>query len=105
MKILLDRAGLNRLALISSAQYDDKRYYYAATDALAIVVARNGIKLGIELTNQIADVVTGADAGVQGFVFERNEGKQHSKMTVFRLLRNARYDATLSQFLNDAPKE
>lgn len=105
MKILLDRAGLSRLALVSFATYQDKRRYYAANDALAIVVARNNIALGVECANQIADAVTGRDDGVQGFVFERNEGKPHSKMTIFRLLRNTRYDATLSQFLNDAPRE
>lgn len=105
MKVLLDRAGLARLALISSAQYQDKRRYYAATDALAIIVARNNIALGVEIVNQIADAVTGADSGVRGFVFERNEGKLHSKMTIFRFLKQERYDFTLSQFLNKAPME
>jgi hypothetical protein len=104
MKILLDRAGLQRLVLLASAQYQDKRYYYVAKDARAIVVARNGLQLGVSSANQVADCVTGMDAGTPGFVFERNEGKTHSKMTIFRYVRG-RYDSTLSEFLNAAPKE
>lgn len=45
-----------------------------------------------------------ADAGTRGFVFERNEGKPHSKMTVFRVVRARHYDITLSQFLNNATR-
>jgi len=104
MRVLLDRKGLQRLALVSSAQYEDTRRYYVASNALAIVVARNNIRLGVECVNQIADAVTGRDDGTQGFVFEANEEKPHSKMTIFRFVRG-RHDTTLSDFLDNAPKE
>ncbi len=105
-RILLDQAGLRRLALISANKndYADVRHYYAATGARAIVVARNGMKLGVQLANQVADAEVATDDGTRGFVFERNENKLHSKATIFRIVR-AHYDITLSQFLNDAPKE
>lgn len=105
-RLLLDQAGLRRLALISANKndYADVRHYYAATDVRAIVVARNGMKLGVQLANQVADAEVATDAGTRGFVFENNEGKLHAKATIFRTVR-ARYDITLSQFLNEAPND
>lgn len=104
MKILLDRKGLSRLVFIAAAQYADTRKYYIARDALAIVVARNSIGLGIECENRVADAISGAEQGTLGFVFERNEGKPHSKLTIYRFVK-ARHEMTLSQFLDAAPQE
>lgn len=105
MRILLDREGLSRLSLVSAANYADQRHYYVASDELAIAVARNGIKLGVEIANQVADCAIGWDGGTRGFVFEQNEGKRHNKIAIFRLLGRTNYAMTLSQFLRDAPKE
>lgn len=103
-RILLDPSGLRLFTLIAANKkdYSDVRHYYVALYARAIVVARNGMKLGVELANQVTDAEVSTDAGTRGFVFEGEEGKLHAKATLFRIVR-VPATITLSEFLRSAP--
>jgi len=103
MRLLIDRAGVARFTQISATRHVDDRHYYIARDALAMVVCRNGLKLGQHLVGQVIDARIGWDNGTRGFVLECDEGKRHSKATLYRGV-NGKADLTLSEFLARAPR-
>ena len=103
MRLRIDHLGVARFKLISATRYPDERRYYVARDALAIVVCRSGLKLRPEMVGQVVDVRMDWDNGTPGFVLEHNQGKRHSKATLYRIVQgNA--NLSLSDFLSRAPK-
>lgn len=89
---------------ISDSQGMMRRYYVARKTAgrLMIIVCRDGLDL-FEMIGKIADTTIGWDAGTIGFVQEDRIGRQHSKLTIFRILYGENYDLTLNQVFNRAP--
>lgn len=106
MRLLIDPAGQELLSYrtASGEHGDTRRYYCAAAPYRAIVVARNGVEV-LALRGQVVDAQVGNDTGFREFVRAGNDGQQHSKITVYRVLPGQEHDATLSELIRQAPRD
>ena len=85
--------------------HGDYRRYYCLSRAygrLAFLVLRNDLDLD-DLIGGIVDASVGWEMGVEGFVWEENVGKKHTKITIYRELYGRRWDKTLSEILRKSP--
>ena len=96
-------ARLFALVNVSDAHGDYRRYYVADAPHLMIVVAHNSLSLG-DLPGRVVDAAVGWHEGQYGFVRPGNEDKRHSNLTIYGEA-EGKPETTLSDILNDAPKE
>ena len=84
----------------------DGREYLVHPNLLAIIVNRAWpTPFGITgLTGRVVDASVGWDAGTPGFVSPANEGRRHTKITIYRSLLGADGDTTLATLLGKAPR-
>lgn len=101
MRMLVDVAACARLRFTTR---DNGRWYYCATAPALAIVRVDGSDLA-SLAGQVVDAQVGWDGGTPGFVWEANEGRRHTKVTVRRRIAGRQYDATLSAVLADAPRK
>ena len=99
--MLVDVAACARLRFTTR---DNGRWYYCATAPALAIVRVDGSDLA-SLAGQVVDAQVGWDGGTPGFVWEANEGRRHTKVTVRRRIAGRQYDATLSAVLADAPRK
>ena len=81
---------------------ETRRYYAAHPPYLLIVVCRNGLSLDA-LSGCIVDASIGWDAGRPGYVLPENEGRRHTKITVYRVLERPQDLKRLSEVMAAAP--
>lgn len=104
MLIYLDRDGLEQFEYFAEERSIDVQRVYCAVDPYqAILICRNGLDL-YDLAEQTVDVQVDQEYGWRGYVRPGNEGKQHTKIVVYRVTRrSARW--TLSEILAQAPRD
>ena len=101
MRILVDAAAVRRLRLTTQ---NNGRWYYCSAPSTLAIVRVDGSDLA-SLAGQVVDAQIGWDGGTPGFVWEANEARRHTKVTVRRRIAGRQYDATLSAVLADAPRK
>jgi len=111
MLILLDRVSTTRFVFRDIAFHSDKHnyyranYYYCANPPLrVIIVCRNDLDLA-KCAEQVAYAAIDNDAGWYDFVRPSNEGRRHTKITIYRLARGQQATMSLSQILARAPTD
>lgn len=104
MIVKIDRALYEFTYVTQTDECGDLRRYYVHTgDRLMIIVCRDSLDLG-SLMGYAVDAQVGDDGGTRGFVKERNVGRRHTKLTIYRKSRK-RTKNTLRGVLYDAPRE
>lgn len=101
MRLFIDRTDRWQEIAVLDDTGDTRTYYLALLPHLALMVLRNGLKLG-HLRNMVVDAEVGWDRGDVGF--SRIPGRQQSKITVFRLDRSIYWDQRLVEVLRKAPR-
>ena len=102
-----ERAGAEVAGLVlhRSGRLDDRTYYYSAEPYRILVVLRNGLALDGINWGATVDVAVGGDSGKK-YVAEHNEGKTHTKITIFHVLDGGsdKTAMSLSALISKAPK-
>ena len=104
MILFIDRAAISRVAFrTENREYGDvRRYYVALAPARAILVCRGGLEIS-DLTNCHVDAGLGHEDAWRDFARDGNEGKRHSKITIYRKVSARRGVDSLSVVLDNAP--
>jgi hypothetical protein len=102
MLIKIDRVALQHFKYRTEDRTRDvRRYYCAIAPHRVVLVCRNGLDLN-SLVDRVTDAATGREVGWRDFVRAGNEDQMHSKITIYRVSRDARFDTTLSEVLRDS---
>jgi len=102
----ISKSSANRFVEITQAVYRDgvRRYYVtdAEDKALVLIVCRGGLDLP-SLVGFTVDANIGWEDGTPGFVLGGDEGRRHTKITIYRQLLTKAYDRTLGAVMHQAP--
>ncbi len=102
MLILIDPRAAD---LFRPTTQDVSRHYYVATAPFLAIIRCDDLDL-TAARGRVVDAQVGWDRGTPGFVREENEGHQHTKVTIRRVMAAGRaHSKTLSQVLAGAPLE
>lgn len=83
------------------ATFRDRRRYYVHNERLFLVVLRSNLSLD-QVIDKTVDANMGWDEGTPGFVDNKDIGKKHSKMTVYRIS-DSRAESKLTTILKECP--
>lgn len=102
MKLLIDARAAD---LFRPTTQDGGRRYYVAVPPFMAILRFDDMDLAAA-RGRVVDAQIGWDEGTPGFVRETNVGRQHTKITIRRVLPAGQtYTKTLSQVLSAAPRE
>ena len=106
MRLLIDPQGAEAFSLRTSGtgHGDLRRYYCARAPWRAILVSRNGLDL-LEIRGQVVDARVGYEEAWREFARPGCEGLRHSKITLYRVLPQARAETTLSRVLSRSERD
>ncbi len=110
MLLKIDPQGAARFDLINewygNGGTEHRKYYAENGDRRALLVLCNGLDL-TAITGLSVDSSIGWEQGVSRFSRQKNVGKRHTKITVYRIIYDqggAKRTKTLSSILAKAPK-
>jgi hypothetical protein len=103
MNLLIDTDGASRVEQVNAV--GDRTYYTTRKGDLRLVLLalRDGLTLE-RLTGQVVDATLGWDGGTEGFVRPSDEGREHTKVTIFKVVGGGRFRKTLSEVMAAAPR-
>jgi len=102
VEIDADTASLFQMAGERAEHGVHRRYYVAAEPHLMILVTRD-MPLAT-CVGRVCDCALGWHEGQYGFVRPGNQGRRHSKLTIYKPVKG-KGSKTLAQILKAAPKE
>lgn len=92
------------LMLVATA-HRRKRHYYAAHPPLRLLLVSRCGPVDAFVPGVVVDALVGWDAGTPGFVLPANEARQHTKITLLRLLDDSPASAdSLAAIVAKAPR-